>query len=461
LKVQLVDGTPTPIFIEGFSWENGVPQPPGWPVAGSFSFYKATMLDIEPYGVGELFNVNGGITHNDTGIQHQVVIAHYRGTSILDYHTASSQIVGVEDSLLAQSLQNAEVGDYFYFAISPDVGDLSHFNYNLGSLKQHPCFTFGPGFQGMTFPSGLSYAKVTADSLSLEVIAAGGGGGGGAGQATTNNGTTSIGKGGGGGGGGSFFSNCPDIVIPPGPKEPLIVVKDDVLKIFAGPGGAGGSPHTGANANGMDGSPSFISLKPAGSNTFDFIGPTGFVGTNPILGGQGGIGGTGGGDGGTGGQSTGSAANGGGGGGGGGANLIDGVPGAPGLGGTGGSPLSPGEDGGINPRNGGTGGFLGPPPVGGGGICGGQGGFATGPSSGMGSGGGGGGSSSEGPGGSGGNGGLGDGSPGGAGLEADTGNGGGGGGGGSGGLGAPGSYVLGGKGGNGAFGGIIISPFPS
>jgi len=55
----LVDGTPTSIIIQGFSWENDVSQPPGWPVAGNFTFYKATMLDIEPYGIGELFNVNG------------------------------------------------------------------------------------------------------------------------------------------------------------------------------------------------------------------------------------------------------------------------------------------------------------------------------------------------------------------------------------------------------------------
>jgi len=297
--VQLVSGVPTPIFIEGFSWENGVPQPDNWPVAGSFTFYKATMLDIEPYGIGERFNVNGGITHNDTGIQHQVVIAHYRGTSILDYHTASSQVVGVEDSLIAQSLQNAEVGDYFYFAISPDVGDLSHFNYNLGSLMSCPQFIFDSTFQQMlSFPLGCSYVKVKA-SLSLEVTAAGGGGGGGAGQASTNDGINElIGRGGGGGGAGSAFSNGSITFVPPDfPVSPLMVVDGDRLKVVVGSGGAGGSPHTGANANGMDGNPTSVSLMLAGSNSFNLIGSTGsgFYGTNPAGGGGGGIGGTGGG----------------------------------------------------------------------------------------------------------------------------------------------------------------------
>jgi len=292
LKVQLVDGTPTPIFIEGFSFEKDVPQPPGWPVAGNFTFYKATMLDIEPYGIGELFSVNGQITHNDTGILHQITIGHYRGTNILDYHTASSQIVGVEDSLIAQSLQNAEVGDCFYFAISPDVGDLTHFNYNLGSLKKCRQFTFDSGFKSLNFPPGCSYVKVTA-SLSLEMQAAGGGGGGGAGQASTNDGINElIGRGGGGGGAGYAFANCPSaLFVPPEfPVSPLMVVNGDRLKVVVGCGGAGGSPHTGANANGMDGTPTSVSLQKGGSGPYTLIGPTGFFGTNPAGGGGGGIG---------------------------------------------------------------------------------------------------------------------------------------------------------------------------
>lgn len=455
LKVQLVDGTPTPIFIEGFSWENGVPQPPGWPVAGSFSFYKATMLDIEPYGVGELFNVNGGITHNDTGIQHQVVIAHYRGTSILDYHTASSQIAGVEDTLLAQSLQDAEVGDCFYFAISPDVGDLTHFNYNLGSLKQHPCFTIGSDFEGMAIGSpGLNFGKVTAEKISLSIVLIGAGGGGGAGQATTNDGITeSIGRGGGGGGAGGFFSNFSEAQNPPA----IVATNGDVFKFFLGHGGAGGSAKTGASPDGLPGQTSFVMLN--GSTGFT---GAGFIGMNPVMGGGGGIGGTGGGMGGSGTFAGGP-------GGGGGAGLINGVPNTPGGGGLAGPPgftdTFEGFTGGTNPRSGGSSiltPFGTPPSLV---SSGGAGGFNAGPSSGQGSGGGGGGIAGGAPPEmnftSGGDGGLGTGEPGKNGAGAgvvEGGPGAGGGGGGSGGLGSPGSFVLGGNGGQGVGAGAIIQP---
>jgi len=449
LKVQLVDGTPTPIIIHGFSWEKCAPQPPGWPVAGNFTFYKATMLDIEPYGIGELFNVNGGITHNDTGILHQITIAHYRGTNILDYHTASSQVVGVEDSLLAQSLQNAEVGDCFYFAISPDVGDLTHFNYNLGSLKQHPSFDIGSDFEGMEINTpGWNFGKVTAEKISLFVILIGAGGGGGAGQATTNEGTESIGGGGGGGGAGGFFSNFSEAENPPA----IIATKGDIFKFFLGHGGAGGSSKTGANPDGTKGETSFVMLN--GSMAFP---GAGFEGMNPVMGGGGGIGGTGGGMGGSG-------ACGGGPGGGGGAGLINGIPNAPGGGGLLG-PSGPGcmfnfqaFNGNTGPRSGGSStAFTAPTLV----SFGGAGGINTGPSSGQGSGGGGGGIPGRGASGndfiSGGDGGgTGDpGKNGAAGAVVGGGPGFGGGGGGSGGL---GSFVLGGNGGQGAGAGAIIQP---
>ena len=144
LKVQFRDGDLIPIFIEGFSWENDVAEPACFadivpPITGNFTFYKATMLGGLPYAPTELHNVTGQLTHNDTdNVLHQLVIFHSRDLLLLDYHVASSQLVGTEDSLTAQSIQNAEVGDNFYFAISPALSDLTHFNYNLGSLKTNP-----------------------------------------------------------------------------------------------------------------------------------------------------------------------------------------------------------------------------------------------------------------------------------------------------------------------------------
>jgi len=457
LKVQLVDGTPTPIFIQGFSWENDVSEPPSFPVAGSFIFYKATMLDIEPYGVGELFNVSGAFTYTDTGIQQKAVLTHYRGTTLLDYHTASSQVAGVEDTLLAQSLQNAEVGDCFYFAISPDVGDLTHFNYNLGSLKQHPSFDIGSDFEGMEINTpGLHYGKVTAEKISLFVALIGAGGGGGAGQATTNDGTESIGRGGGGGGAGGFFSNFSTVQNPPA----IVARQGDVFKFFLGHGGAGGSATGGAGPDGFSGQTSFVMLN--GSMAFP---GAGFEGMNPVMGGGGGIGGAEGGMGGPG-------ACGGGPGGGGGAGLINGIPNAPGGGGL----LGPSGtgcmfnfqafNGGTGPRSGGSStAFTAPTLV----SFGGAGGINTGPSSKQGSGGGGGGIPGRSPpvnnfisGGDGG----GTGEPGKNGAAGPVIGGGpgfggpgfGGGGGGSGGSGGLGSFVLGGNGGQGVGAGAIIQP---
>jgi len=383
------------------------------------------------------------------------VIAHYRGTNILDYHTASSQVVGVEDSLIAQSLQNSQVGDCFYFAISPDVGDLTHFNYNLGSLKCQPQFLFPHdlpiGFinpSGKQIPIGCSFGKVTEDfSAGLTIYGAGGGGG--AGEPTINNaGGTFIGRGGGGGGAGTLWSTTGS------GSEDIDFKKGDKIEFYLGHGGIGGSA-TGANPDGAKGQESWVKLTRNinGQDIADFIGPNWPPGQilttppNPIPGGCGGIGGTGGGHGGTGFDA---------GGGGGGAGLINGSPNSPGSGGDTVLPPiaggNPGSDGGTSPRNGGKGGILPVPPTPPGLGVGGAGG-GIGISSKMGSGGGGGSAfqsafhvvdpdnpNSS----SGGNGGM-PGITGSSGMSGAASQGGGGGG--SGGLGPQDSFILGGNGG--------------
>jgi len=241
LKVQLINGVPTPVFIEGFSWQNNVPEPLCWvdvPITGDFVFYKATMLGGLPYAPTELHDVNGGITHCDTSmplVTHQVVIFHCRGSDLLDYHAASSQIVGIEDSLMAQSLQNAKVGDDFYIAISPAVSDLINFNYNLGSLQTNPQICFRTvGTTDFMVPDGVS---------SIQAILFGGGGGGGVGE------TGALGvyypKGGGGGGGAGFQTG--PVTIP--------ISSSTVLNITVGGGGIGG-----ATGSGGKGGSSMISI---------------------------------------------------------------------------------------------------------------------------------------------------------------------------------------------------------
>ena len=444
LKVQLESGVPVPTFLEGFSWENDVPEPPSWPVAGAFTFYKATMLDLESYPLSELYTVNGAISHTDTNMLHSVVIAHYTTNdgvlTLLDFHQASSQTPGTIDTLLAQTLQNAVATDCFYFAISPDQMDLTNFNYNLGSLKQHKTFFFPsqlplPNPNGTMVPVGFSVAKVTC-AFSLFIQISGAQGGGGAGQSSSNTGgTTSIGRGGGGGGGGGAFGNgC-----TPGVCVPLSLVPGDVIEMFVGHGGAGGSAQPGTNPNGTDGQASFIRLNG------NLLGGTasetgGFIGFNPVEGGTRGFGGTGRGTGGTG-IFSGTFGNAGGGGGGG-SGLINGVPTPPGAGG-----FFGGQDGGTNPRDGGNGGIGSAQFIG----AGGKGGGSTAPSALVGSGGGGG-AGGAGPsprGGGGGNGGL-SGQPG---ETPPIG----GGGGGSGGLGADGTTILGGNGANGFSGGFMLS----
>nr|QBK91985.1 MAG: hypothetical protein LCPAC304_03280 [Pithovirus LCPAC304] len=435
--MELESGVPVPEFLEGFSWENDVSEPPSWPVAGSFTFYKATMLDVDPYPLSELYTVNGAISHTDTNMLHHVVIAHYTTIAgvltLLDFHQASSQTPGTIDTLLAQSLQNAIAGDCFYFAISPDQMDLTNFNYNLGSLKQCKTFSFptdlplNPAMPNNFVPVGCSVARVTT-AFTLLIQMCGGQGGGGAGQSSSNTGgMAAVGRGGGGGGGGGHFSNGGVLLVP-----------GDVLQMFVGHGGVGGSTQIFGNTDGTDGQASWIKLKKV------FLSGNG---VNPALGGGGGFGGTGGGAGGTG--ADGSFSFFGRGGGGGGAGLINGVLNAPGAGGVAG-----GSAGGTNPRSGGAGGSAG------GGLGGPGGGGGTTPPTNTpganGSGGGGGGSSLFGPGlggrgGPGGAGGIG----GGLGLPGETPPIGGGGGG-SGGLGFPGITALGGNGANGFSGGFFL-----
>ena len=162
LKVQLVDDVPVPAFIQGFSWENEVAEPPDWPVAGTFIFYKATVLDQDIYSVAETFNVNGGSTHSNTTADHQAVVAHYRNGTLLDMHAASSRTVGVQDSLLAQTLHDVLINDCLYFAISPDISSLINFNYNLGSLQTTPSFKIPEDtVDGILLPGSLGAAGQT------------------------------------------------------------------------------------------------------------------------------------------------------------------------------------------------------------------------------------------------------------------------------------------------------------
>ena len=419
LKVQLVTGVPTPIFNEGFDWENDVPEPDNWPVAGNFIFHKATMLDISPFPISELYSVYGGITHGDVtpNIDHQAVIAHYRGDLVIDFHVASSRLLGTSDSLLAQSLQDAVIGDRFYFAISPDIADLLAFNYNLGSLRMNQAFKI-PDDLPITVPNASTppgvtrfLFKVTVKS-DIKLSVTGNSGGGGAGQESTNDGVnTKIGRGGGGGGSFSCFFN----------DAAFTLETVEVLELVLPAGGIGG---TAADADGKTGEVS--TAKVSGF----IIGGAIWNGPNPVLGGLGGSGGVTTGDGGGGGVCGPTEI----GGGGGGAPLINGAPGTAGTGG------GTGDNGGTNPRKGGntTG------------STGGTGGTTTGTLSMMGSGGGAGGS-----GGDGGNGGS-AGQPGSSGEDGPVG---GGGGGGSGGLGGTGSTITGGDGGTGSNAFAMVSLF--
>ena len=432
LKVQMIGDKIMPVINQGFLWEAEVLPPPGFTVPGTFTFYRATVLDLEGLSIAEMFNANGGINHTQVDEVHTSVLAHYRNGVLLDLHSVSSQVPGTENFLLAQTLHDVVINDQLYFAISPNTSSLTSFNYNLGSIKMKPGGKLPPpnsvGFLDISLPpqnayvGGQTFCYVATQDLSFDLGIISSNGGGGAGETSTNDGGgAKIGRGG-GGGGQVFFTNT-NVTMSTG----------DTLSIFLGDGGRGGKAGaTGTDADGEPGQTSIVKLN-------DMM----IVEVPGTFGGKGGI------NGGNGGDAFGSP------GGGGGAPLIDGSPGTPGKGGfaTGSSTSRDGDDGGTDPRNGGKSyNIIFPTQM----ENGGKGGTST---SEMGSGGGGGGG-----GGLGGNGGDG-GAPGEPGNPGDPGKppsaamefaggtgGGAGGGGGSGGLPPPGGDpVLGGDGGKGFF----------
>lgn len=371
LKVQLEGGLPAPNLIEGFNYEAAV-EPPDWPVPGDFIFFRAEVLDTPGYAMGESFSVVASLVYGNTVpvSQNKLVIAHYRNDVLLAYHSAVSEIVGTEDYLIAQSVQDAAVGDFFYVAISPDTTDLLNFNHNLASLQTIPIersFNI-PGDLPISVTganvAGNYIAHVTS-AVNVVAVIQGAGGGGGAGGASSNGGPGffTLGRGGAGGNGAPLV----------GPPEKALTT-GDVIVWTIGAGGAGG-----ISGDGQDGV----------CSTIKFPGEAIIV----APGGRGGQSGDNGGSsktpvtpsidfeaGCTGG--------------GGGAPLVDGVPGTPGTAAPSlqDIPFCTGEDGGSNPRSGGGGGTAttGPPspPVR---SSGGDGGSTAGPNNRQGSGGGGGG----------------------------------------------------------------------
>lgn len=342
-----MDGELTPIFNRGFSWEIDVDEPADWPVSpgANFTFHRATMLHVDLYSPGEVFSIVGSITHADvTPVTHRAVIAHYDRFGVLqDFHKVSSHLVGEEDSLVTQSLQDGVVGDMFYFAITPAISDLRNFNYNLGSLdrKRFVCFDPKPGetqtitipFEGQ--PAGQSYFVVVKQPMipnngQFSAYAACGGGGGGDKSSFPIHLGKFIGGGGGGGGAGPIGIGCLE-----GMATDLSIPKGSIIELYPGLGGKGGT-------NGGDGSPGESSFVKVNGELIDL---STMLLSNPFPGGLGGQGG------GAGGNGAG-AVTGGEGGGGGGANLSNfGIPnfapGTPGVGGPG------QESGGTDPRKGG------------------------------------------------------------------------------------------------------------
>jgi hypothetical protein len=406
------------------------------------------MIDAPGFPASELFNVNGAITHNQTDEFHQIAIAHYRQDRVIDFHSASSQIVGREDSLIAQSLQDAIVEDCFYFAISPAEESLQSYNYNLGSLKVKQPDLVIPRDLGTTIrgPS-LGEAPKTIligveesngqTSYNIGPVLISAGAGGGAGERTyidESTGEVIFGRGGGGGGGAVSYLTPPEIVNV-----------SDLLRVTWGPPGAGG---TADRPDGEDGGTTFIEIKRSPAGTWRPFGP-GMTGLNPSTPAKGGKGGVNGGDGGDIGFSADLEAVGGGGGG---AGFAP-----PGLGPVGiNNPGKPGSQiqgtdpaaGGFNPRNGGRSGEITTPAT-----LGGKGGNRMDTATqGSGGGGGGYGANEEGfmpIGGRGGDGG-GMGQPGGRGQDGSGGVGSGGGGGSGGRPIAPSAITMGGDGGNGS-----------
>jgi len=259
LKVQLEGGLPAPNIIEGFRYESTV-QPPDWPVAGTFNYFRAEVLDTPGYAMGESFSVAASIVYADTvaSTQNQLVIAHYRNDKLLAYHCAVSEIVGTEDYLIAQSIQEAAVGDFFYVAITPDTTDLINFNHNLASLETIPAdrsFNFPADIDSRLLIAGTAdnphvagkyLATVTKDTSTLFTLCGGGGGGGAGGTSSinVNANSTIIGRGGTGGSAGfPFVFN-------------IALAKGDILTWTLGAGGAGGV----SGGDGMPGMPSFLRL---------------------------------------------------------------------------------------------------------------------------------------------------------------------------------------------------------
>ena len=353
LKVQLMGTEIVPVINQGFLWEAEVLPPPGFPVPGTFTFYRATVLDQEGFSVAEMFNSNGGINHTQVDEIHTSTLAHYRNGVLQDLHSVSSQVPGAQNFLLAQTLHDVVIGDQLYFAISPNVSSLTSFNYTLGSIKMKPSMKLNPNpvrgrsiisvvipFSGQS--AGQSFCIVITDDDSPNTLSFmfmhGATGGGGAGQESTNDGGgAKIGRGGGGGASSWNNSNA---------RLPSLK-KGDIIEVFPGIGGAGG---TVADPDGKQGQTSFIKLNGELVDT-SAGGGDGFP--NPTPGGCPGKGGVNGGDGATGGCTTDAL---GAPGGGGGAPLTDGVPGTPGPGGVGFPDAQPG---GTNPRNGGDGTTIG------------------------------------------------------------------------------------------------------
>jgi len=360
-------GLPAPNLIEGFRYQATV-QPPDWPVSGNFKYFRAEVLDTPGYAMGESFSVVASLVYADTvaSTQNKLVIAHYNNNlGLLDYHSAVSEIVGTEDYLIAQSVQDAAIGDFFYVAITPDTTDLINFNHNLASLGYIPAansFSI-PGDQSIiTTVAGNYIACVSAFTIRLTFLMYGGGGGGGTGGTTKIDqvaDTFTIGRGGAGGNGSASITVT------------KVLNAGDTIRWTVGAGGAGGQ-----GGDGQDGGCTFMKFPSE---------------TVKVAGGKGGKSGD------NGGSSQpltippdlepdpGCA------GGGGGAPLTNGFPGLPGLAAEPIDKVCPAKDGSTNPRNGGNGGGnsgAGPFDFAG---TGGTGGSTAGPNNLQGSGGGGGG----------------------------------------------------------------------
>lgn len=330
LKVQLVDDVLFPIIIHGFEWEENVPAPAGWPLAGSYTFYKATVLDEAPYPLSELLNVGGTISHTDVMIQQQAAVAHYRNGVLIDIHWASSLIPDDSiDTLATQTLHDTIIGDCLYYGITPTTASVTNFNYNISSVRSIPTFKI-PDDLPINLPdfsdglgSGPYKAIVISDTVvTIELMGAGGGGGGGGrSYFLQNSGKPTLGPGGGGGGSSGTLKTA---------STGLALNAGDILVWNMGGGGKGGKGGSefGSGTDGREGGTSVIKI--------NYIIPGVFIGNNPLSGGSGGISNNGNG-----------GSNGGGGGGG---SLFDRIyRGAPGMGEGGGS------DGGTEPRIGGAG----------------------------------------------------------------------------------------------------------